>query len=414
MNRVITISLNGNAYNLEEAGYDTLRAYLDHAEARLKDNPDEAEIMSDLEQAIAEKCGRFLNAQKTVVAATEIERIIAEMGPVDPPAGESEAAASAAGPQFTRGPRTDGAHRRLYQISDGAMISGVCNGFAAYFNVDVTIVRILFVVLAILTSGIWVFAYVVMMFVIPYATTSEEHAAAHGLAFNARVLIERAKQQYEHFRSKHEWGKGQAHSRAEWRQQRREFRQQRREWRRQWRHGWDRHSHWHSPQAQRDVSYATRVVAGFMVPIFAILSAALFVLWILALISLATTGAILGWHLPAGIPLWAAILIAIVLYAAFAAPLRAAKYASYYASSGRHVGWLGVGDGLVRLGFTVLFFWLAYHFIPAIHALIDDLPKLGTDVAHQATAMASYLSKPNPYFSDCAAAHLQIARAFEI
>ena len=47
-----------------------------------KDNPDRAEIIADLEQAIADKCRRFLGPHKTVVTAAEVEQIIREMGPV--------------------------------------------------------------------------------------------------------------------------------------------------------------------------------------------------------------------------------------------------------------------------------------------------------------------------------------------
>ncbi len=42
MQKVITINLNGNAYQLDETGYDALRAYLDHADAQLGANPDKA------------------------------------------------------------------------------------------------------------------------------------------------------------------------------------------------------------------------------------------------------------------------------------------------------------------------------------------------------------------------------------
>ena len=51
MNKVVTIDLNGRAYQLEESGFDALRAYLDDAEVRLADDPGKAEIIADLEQA---------------------------------------------------------------------------------------------------------------------------------------------------------------------------------------------------------------------------------------------------------------------------------------------------------------------------------------------------------------------------
>ena len=90
MNTVIIINLNGNAFHLEEPGFQSLRAYLERAQAALKDNPDKAEIMADLEQAIADKCAHFLRPHKNVLSAAEIDEILQEMGPV-----QSENAADA-------------------------------------------------------------------------------------------------------------------------------------------------------------------------------------------------------------------------------------------------------------------------------------------------------------------------------
>ena len=64
-----------------------MRTYLDNAEAQLTDNPDRAEIMADLEQAIVEKCQAFLGPHKNVVSAQEMEQVIKDMGPVDAAAG---------------------------------------------------------------------------------------------------------------------------------------------------------------------------------------------------------------------------------------------------------------------------------------------------------------------------------------
>ena len=56
MHKVVTINLNGQAYQFDEDAYERIRAYLGRAEAQLHDNPDRAEILADLEQAIADKC----------------------------------------------------------------------------------------------------------------------------------------------------------------------------------------------------------------------------------------------------------------------------------------------------------------------------------------------------------------------
>jgi hypothetical protein len=121
MQKVVNISLNGIAYQLEEPGYNQLRAYLERAESRLKDSPDRTEVMNDLEQAIGEKCARSLNPHKTVVNEAEIAKIIEEMGPVESPEekaagaapeGTAEPADAYSGPQ----PR-----KRLFNIREGAM-----------------------------------------------------------------------------------------------------------------------------------------------------------------------------------------------------------------------------------------------------------------------------------------------------
>src|SRR5438876_11571451 len=99
MQKVISINLNGNAYHIEERGYDALVAYLETAQRQLRDNPDRDEILADLEQAIAEKGQRVLSAHKTVVAAGEVDQIIRELGPVDGAADPGSASGAAGAPR---------------------------------------------------------------------------------------------------------------------------------------------------------------------------------------------------------------------------------------------------------------------------------------------------------------------------
>ncbi|HRO03554.1 MAG TPA: PspC domain-containing protein, partial [Terricaulis sp.] len=189
MERVVTINLNGNAYQLEEPAYDALRAYLARAEAALGANPDKAEIIRDLEQAIADKSAAHLGPGKTVVNAAEMARVLEEMGPVEGEA-ESEGAPRAEGAAY------DGPRRRLYRIKDGANIAGISTGMAAFFDIDVNIIRLLWIVAALFTSGAAILVYIAMMFLVPSAHTSEEWAAAHGVPFNAQEVIDRAKREY--------------------------------------------------------------------------------------------------------------------------------------------------------------------------------------------------------------------------
>ncbi len=58
-------------------------------------------------------------------------------------------------------------HIKFYKKSDEKIISGVCAGIADYLKIDVSMVRIATVILAILTKGILVIAYILAIFMLP-------------------------------------------------------------------------------------------------------------------------------------------------------------------------------------------------------------------------------------------------------
>lgn len=66
-------------------------------------------------------------------------------------------------------------NKKLYKSSKKKMIFGVCGGFANYFNIDVTIVRILFVILAFI-KFIGVILYLVCAIIMPSDFISDDDA----------------------------------------------------------------------------------------------------------------------------------------------------------------------------------------------------------------------------------------------
>jgi phage shock protein PspC (stress-responsive transcriptional regulator) len=362
MQKVITINLNGNAYQLDESGYAALVGYLDGAARQLADNPDRAEIVADLEQAIADKCRAFLGPHKTVVSAAEVDQIIREMGPVDGDAGATAPHGDPAAARSSAGTGGAAAPRRLYVIHEGAMLAGVCNGLAAYLGIDVTIVRIVFVVLALITKGGFGLIYLAMAFIIPSAETPEERAAARGQTFNAQGLIDQARKHYAEFKSSRTWG----------RRWRREQRAWRREWRAtRWPQSW---GGWNAPVPPPG-AYGTRVLSGLLVPILSIAGALFFWFWLWAIYSLVTSGRVFGEPLPDDLPLWGGLLLLVVLYQLIAWPLHfARRRAAYYSLGGLHHGAIAAWDGLMSLGFGILIAWVAYEYIPQIREIVRTLP----------------------------------------
>lgn len=56
--------------------------------------------------------------------------------------------------------------RKLYRSRTNRMVAGVCGGLAQYFNVDATLMRVLFVVLTVL-GGAGPLIYLVMWIIVP-------------------------------------------------------------------------------------------------------------------------------------------------------------------------------------------------------------------------------------------------------
>jgi len=58
-------------------------------------------------------------------------------------------------------------YKQLYRSKKDRMIAGVCGGLGEYFDIDPTVIRLIFVFGSILTGSGLFWAYLVMMFVVP-------------------------------------------------------------------------------------------------------------------------------------------------------------------------------------------------------------------------------------------------------
>jgi hypothetical protein len=227
-----------------------------------------------------------------------------------------------------------------------------------------------FVLLALLSAGTMILVYLVLMFVVPYAETDEERAAAHGVPFNARTLVERAKRSAAGFAAHRDWRRSRAQWRAEWRRAKDE-------WRAEWRRAgaeWRAHGYGAPPAAPGPPPpYAARVVTGLLGAIASIVLTVLTIAWIIALVSLVFTGAILGWVLPLALPFWVAVILLILVFQLVALPLKAIRRAAYHYDYRYHAPWLGAWDGLMTLAVLVLVLWFAYHHLGGFHEFVDQL-----------------------------------------
>jgi len=173
MQKVIQISLGGHTvmFQLEEDAYSALQSYLERARTRLKSDPDRDEVLRDLEQSIGDKLVSLLRSENRVINRREVDAVLEQVGTVD--AGSAEAA----GPN-TRHERP----RRLCRIQEGQWLAGVCQGLAAYSSISVEWVRTIFLATSVLTGGLPILVYIVLMFVLPIARTHDDYVAMQSSA----------------------------------------------------------------------------------------------------------------------------------------------------------------------------------------------------------------------------------------
>jgi phage shock protein PspC (stress-responsive transcriptional regulator) len=173
----VTVSLNGSTLQFQEQAYGRLELYMAEAARALEGNPDKQEILGDLEQAVADQCTRRMSPQQAVVTLAELEPALDEIGPVQVPG------ATAAQPMRD-------APRALQQVSEGAVISGVCQGLARYFGLNVMLLRIFAVLLLFLSGGGMILVYLALMLLLPYAPLQPDGPPVRKLPAKCREWVE--------------------------------------------------------------------------------------------------------------------------------------------------------------------------------------------------------------------------------
>jgi phage shock protein PspC (stress-responsive transcriptional regulator) len=178
MKAAISVELDGTMFALEEGAFLALRSYLDRARARLGTHPDRDDVLAGLERSIAARLARRSVATDAAVDEAQMQAALKEVGRVDGPSLDDDGLGRAAS-QPHSGPR------RLYRLREGRQIAGVCAGLAAYAQIDVGIIRLIFIVCALFSGGLLLLAYLALMFIMPVAPTEHESDAGRGRGVRA-------------------------------------------------------------------------------------------------------------------------------------------------------------------------------------------------------------------------------------
>lgn len=185
MKRTINAGIGGKSFIMDEDAYERLNSYLETFRRRL-DPQQGGEIMDEIESRIAELLNGGLMSEGQTVSLSMINRITSQLGMPDGKP-EFENTYTEEKQNFKEEIKMNPVHK-LYLDQDDKKIAGVCSGLAAYFDIDVTVVRILMLIVAIVGISIGLWIYIIIWIVAPKALTPAQKCELRGWETTAENL----------------------------------------------------------------------------------------------------------------------------------------------------------------------------------------------------------------------------------
>lgn len=190
MKKALKINLGGQIFHIDEDAYEKLKIYLDTISRHFSNITESKEIMNDIESRIAELLYGKMKDREQVISLKEVDEIIEIMGRPEEIAADDT--------MEEERPRRDfRTNRRLYRDPDNSVLGGVSAGLAAYFNVDILLIRILFIIFTVLGGGVPVLIYIVLWIAVPKAVTSAQKLEMRGEKVTVSNIERTVKEEYE-------------------------------------------------------------------------------------------------------------------------------------------------------------------------------------------------------------------------
>jgi phage shock protein PspC (stress-responsive transcriptional regulator) len=162
MKKTEKVSIGRYAFTFDESAYEIVNNYLNELEIYYLPQDGGEEIMEGIEERIAELLRERFSTDN-VISEKNIKEIINIIG--RPETIEEESGSNNTKKDDNR--FRYNSKRHLYRDLSNKIIGGVCSGLASYFNIDVSLVRIIFLFLF-LTGFITCFVFIVFPIAIIY------------------------------------------------------------------------------------------------------------------------------------------------------------------------------------------------------------------------------------------------------
>ncbi|MCR5708874.1 MAG: PspC domain-containing protein [Bacteroidales bacterium] len=180
MKKTLNIGIGGKSFIIDEDAHDRLKSYLETFRSRLADGQGN-EVMDEIEARIAELLLSNLGSSQQSVSLALVNRITSELGMPD---GKPEFENNEENKEEQK---MSNPVKKLYLDVEDRKLGGVCSGLAAYFDIDVTLIRIVFLA-AFFCGGFGFWLYVIIWIVAPKAITPAQKCELRGIETTAENL----------------------------------------------------------------------------------------------------------------------------------------------------------------------------------------------------------------------------------
>jgi phage shock protein PspC (stress-responsive transcriptional regulator) len=176
MKQVININFQGRVVPIETTAFEILKNYTNSLNGHFANEEGKEEIINDIESRIGELFQERITKGATCITDDHVNAIINSIGrpedfePMDDTQTKASTDSSSYQQQSTSS-NTGNGHKRLFRNENDKVLGGVCSGLANYFNIDVVIARIIFVVL--LFSGVGFLTYIIMWVAVPSTASAQ-------------------------------------------------------------------------------------------------------------------------------------------------------------------------------------------------------------------------------------------------
>lgn len=163
MKETINVNIGGQAFTMDLDAYQKLTAYLNDVSQRMPE--EDNETLADIETRVAEIFREKVPSSMMVITISTVESTIQQIG-----SPETFGKTSRKADDSTENDEAEQAEtstsKKLYRSRNCRILAGVCGGIADHMGWDVSMVRIVLILLGFF-AGISLLLYIILWIIIP-------------------------------------------------------------------------------------------------------------------------------------------------------------------------------------------------------------------------------------------------------